>query len=495
MQPLRNWKHADHAWWICFVAFYAIVPNIPFWTARDQLGLVHEGWFCISYCLVGLLALVAPRVLTSYLLMLVVAADLTYGVTKSYWISAWDLLQNVRSFQEFSGRRILAVFVALFLTAVVVAIAGLFPVEKIRGTNRVRAAACLIAFAATCLSLDFATMMVRAGHLVSLRAAAPTDTMNPGYIRDIHFTRLPIIRLVQSELYFSRVRGVERNFKARGIPVASATAQAIQYAGLDAGKQGTGQPNVVLVLVESWGFSIDPSMRNALTKYYTDPNLQTRYQVYQGTAPFFGSTIAGEGRELCGSRIGFHLVTASSDELKDCLPGRLEAMGYHTVAAHGMDGHLFSRMTWYSNIGFQERWFRENFQQMGFPNCIGTYVGTCDASIAGWIGDQLRSQQAQPRFVYWVTLNSHLPAPPPAPMTPGSSCRLTPLLAQNPALCSWFQLIDKVHASVAQVAQSALPRPTVFILVGDHAPPFADSVLRDQFSQHEVPYVLLIPRK
>jgi hypothetical protein len=38
-----------------------------------------------------------------------------------------------------------------------------------------------------------------------------------------------------------------------------------------------------------------------------------------------------------------------------------------------------------------------------------------------------------------------------------------------------------------------LARPTIFILVGDHAPPFADPRLRSEFSASQVPYVMLTP--
>jgi len=41
---------------------------------------------------------------------------------------------------------------------------------------------------------------------------------------------------------------------------------------------------------------------------------------------------------------------------------------------------------------------------------------------------------------------------------------------------------------------SPLARPTVFVIVGDHAPPFGDPGLRSRFSQTDVPYVVLLPR-
>jgi hypothetical protein len=50
-----------------------------------------------------------------------------------------------------------------------------------------------------------------------------------------------------------------------------------------------------------------------------------------------------------------------------------------------------------------------------------------------------------------------------------------------------------VHQSVQQAALGTTARPTVFILVGDHAPPFAASQLRADFSSTQVPYVMLTP--
>jgi len=75
----------------------------------------------------------------------------------------------------------------------------------------------------------------------------------------------------------------------------------------------------------------------------------------------------------------------------------------------------------------------------------------------------------------------------------GASCSISPRLSGQPPLCSWYQLIANVHSSVARLAIGQLARPTVFIIVGDHAPPFSDPELRSQFSSSEVPYILLTP--
>jgi hypothetical protein len=67
-------------------------------------------------------------------------------------------------------------------------------------------------------------------------------------------------------------------------------------------------------------------------------------------------------------------------------------------------------------------------------------------------------------------------------------------LAGDSALCSWYQLVENVQRSVAAIATSDLSRPTIFIVVGDHAPPFSNATLRNGFSDEVVPYVVLTPR-
>jgi phosphoglycerol transferase MdoB-like AlkP superfamily enzyme len=160
-----------------------------------------------------------------------------------------------------------------------------------------------------------------------------------------------------------------------------------------------------------------------------------------------------------------------------------------------MSGHMFRREVWYRSIGFQEQWFRDRFRQRGLPDCVGAFVGTCDAAVAGVIGQRLQTREATPDFAYWVTLNSHLPLPAPSGVRGAVSCADSPLLSGQPTLCSWYQLIYNVHDSVARLAVGPLGRPTVFVIVGDHSPPFANPTLRDKFSSKEVPYILLIPRQ
>jgi phosphoglycerol transferase MdoB-like AlkP superfamily enzyme len=253
-------------------------------------------------------------------------------------------------------------------------------------------------------------------------------------------------------------------------------------------------PNLVLILVESWGKPLATDMDESLLRPYSDSNLQEKYTLSRGTVPFYGPTVDGEARELCGSAIGFGLLTASASQLKGCLPTKLDAMGYHSMGVHGFTGRMFDRSTWYSRIGFDETWFRDRLQGQGLPLCPGALPGICDADVSAWIGNQLQRSSDSPQFIYWVTLNSHLPVPIPNLVKAPPSCSGTSITAENPAICSWYQLEFNVHRSVSELALRSTARPTVFLIVGDHAPPFDSPKLRSQFSDQVVPYVLLMPK-
>ena len=61
-------------------------------------------------------------------------------------------------------------------------------------------------------------------------------------------------------------------------------------------------------------------------------------------------------------------------------------------------------------------------------------------------------------------------------------------------VCSGYQLVLVVNKSVRQTALKPLNRATIFVNIGDPAPPFDRQEIRDEFSSTEAPYVILLPR-
>jgi hypothetical protein len=488
-------KAARHAPWLAFVLFYALFANLPYWIVAREYGFRQLGWFCIQYAAVGLVALLVPRLLASVLLFLVIAADLLCGICLTFNLPIRECLANLRAAQALTGSRLLNAIAVGLVALLVAAVAALLPGKTLPRTLRVRAALSLSAFTAVILLVDCLSFHAVTGHLPDLSATPPRlDETQSLEIRIPRFTRIPIVRLVRLQLFQANIDAFRNRGPASQYPVPSATAVAVGSAGIQPGADPAGLPNLVLVVVESWGLALDDPLHQALVQPYLDPDLQDRYQVIQGAVSFNGPTIPGEGRELCGSAIGFQLLTASAADLASCLPNRLDTLGYRTLAVHGMSSHMFNRSTWYQNIGFRERWFYEQFHKQGLPDCQGAFTGTCDDAIAAWIGRRLDEDSPQPSFVHWMTLNSHIPVPVPAHLANPAPCAAALALDPGSALCSWYQLVANVHRSVVQIATGPLSRPTVFVIVGDHAPPFGDPALHGRFSQTQVPYVILLPR-
>lgn len=490
-----NWWTSKRFFWVLYSLFYAVWANVPFWIGTRTLGLVVHGWFCFDYLAVGVISLLLPPFVCVALLGIVMILDLFAGICETYYIAPSQIFVSSGALWQFSPRRILVI---AGITSIVIAVAwSSLYITKLRGGDgwRARAATALISFSLVCLMTELVQASLHTRWLVNpMRGFNSADVLNVKHFNRTRPARYPIRKLIVLEMleYQTRTRERQSGFQVADSP--SATAIALK-AGAIPERDSDQKPDVVLIVVESWGFSADSTIRNSLVSPYTNGDLATKYEILQGTVPFYGPTVMGEARELCSSKGGFAVLYAPRAELQRCLPDRLAALGYHSIALHGMDGHLFDRNKWYPRIGFDEVQFRDSFQERGLPNCPGAFPGTCDASIADWIGDRLEEDEPRPRFIYWMTLNSHLPLPNPPLLQNPASCSITDSARRMPALCSWYQLEDNAHEAIADLALRVSARPTVFIVVGDHAPPFSEPELRDGFSNTVVPYLILIPTR
>lgn len=490
-----------------FVLYYWVLSNIPFWFAARYLRIERDGWFCLEYLCVGVLALFVPGIIAAFLMFGSIAADMLFAISRSYYLSPFDCLRSIASLRELPGQRLGTVIATVLLAILIATLAAILPKQKISGAHRLYMAGCLIGLGVILRFADYTRVYLQTGMLPTPSVHRQSLDAKSAYLMSFDKIRLcrspstPItglIGLTQEEIKFSELdrqvhAAVDRSARPpSAVGVAGFSTTQIQKTSNAINEDKT--PNLVIVLVESWGLPLNPGFRDLIVRPYLEPGLGDHYRVLQGTVPFYGSTIAGEARELCDSYMGYHLLDASVQELQGCLPDRLAAIGYHTVGIHGMDSRFFRRLAWYDTIGFQETWFEDRFQQLGLPECAGAFNGICDADIAQWIGHRLQQPNKQPSLLYWVTLNSHLPVPIPSGIKGAAPCATIPSEQQTPPLCSWFQLVSNVHLSVAHIAESNLSRPTVFVIVGDHAPPFADPFLRNQFSASVVPYVIVAPR-
>lgn len=486
-----------HGFWVLYLGFYTLVANVPFWIVSKALGFDHRiGLFCIEYAFIGLVGLLAPRLLTAALLLAMMLTDTLAGLLYSYNLSVKQCFFVPGVVRGLPYSRLAEGASFLLLVLVVSSVPLVLPRTRLARKQRWYMAASLVIFAAAASGTTLTAIALRGGALrMKLIPQYAHDSINVKALRIPRLGRTPIALLTRIAITGDDSSDFAEANTPASVTVPSATAIAIRDAGIYSIRDPKNLPNVVLVLVESWGLAKDPSLQNALTAAYFEPQVSARYKVLQGMVPFYnGTTIAGEARELCGKGFGPEILDPTPEDIRSCLPVQLAAIGYEAIGLHGGNGSFFGRKNWYPAIGFREGWFNEQFRKQGLHDCDDAFVGTCDAEIATWIGRRLEGDNNPPEFIHWVTLNSHLPVPVPSPLPHPVPCVTVPFLFQDAPLCSWYQLVANVHQSVVRMATGKLARPTIFVVVGDHTPPFSDPEKIGRFVKRRVPYLILLPR-
>jgi hypothetical protein len=281
-------------------------------------------------------------------------------------------------------------------------------------------------------------------------------------------------------------RGSYKRVPVAGAPFTSAVSQS------GFGQAADGR-HLVMVMVEAMGQPADPALRRRLVELFARPEVRARYEVTSGDTLFYGSTTSGEIRELCGRWGDYYELRDRQDET--CLPARLAAAGYETSAWHGFEGSFFERTSWYPNIGFDEMRFGRGLASPDASTCPGVFPGACDRDVPRAIGEALKAAR-QPQFLYWLTLNTHLPVVRSESLHTDDCARFDPALNRDsPMICRLLQLFDETGAGLAREIAAADFPATDVLIVGDHIPPFFDRHHRRQFEPDRVPWILLRARR
>jgi hypothetical protein len=253
------------------------------------------------------------------------------------------------------------------------------------------------------------------------------------------------------------------------------------------------EQNVVLVLVESFGQLRDSVSQEMVLAPYRNTAVTQRYRVSTGSVPFEGATTSGELRELCALLSTYRAVKRVDGAR--CLPSLFERAQFSTVALHGYKKTFFSRSEWYPRLGFQRVLFEDSLRGPdSVSHCGYVYRGTCDTRAAWSVLRELETPPlSQRRFVYWLTLNSHLPLDEATARPSTFSCQ-SGVFSSDSEVCLLARIQNLVNTSVVRVALDPRLKPTRFIIVGDHTPPFALGKRRDLFVKGRVPYIELRPR-
>jgi hypothetical protein len=251
--------------------------------------------------------------------------------------------------------------------------------------------------------------------------------------------------------------------------------------------------NVVMVIVESLGYMRDPAARGRIAAPLYDSTIADEYVVSAGHTPYYGSTTSGEMRELCNTRT-FYADFVMKDGAS-CLPSLLAARGYSSIAVHAFSGGMFQRSKWYPIVGFDQELFRDDLLKTTYRVCGSAFRGACDADLAPVIvaASRRAASSGKPRFIYWLTLNTHIPVAPGEALT-DFHCERDDSGFGPPTVCRMAELWHDVFTVVAKIARDPAVAPAEILIVGDHAPPLWSWRGRAQFTPGEVAWYRLQPR-
>jgi hypothetical protein len=251
--------------------------------------------------------------------------------------------------------------------------------------------------------------------------------------------------------------------------------------------------HVLLVVVESLGLPIAPDEKRLFAGAWDRPGWRERYYIRHGSTPYFGSTTNGELRELCGRWSDY---TRFEFESAHCLPERFRAAGYTTSAIHAFSSSMFDRGEWYPKLTFHKSEFADDLFRDGAGHCEGVFPGACDRDVPEIIGKRLKDTTS-PQFVYWLTLNSHLPIMVDETDIASVGCRLgsEEWRTNFPRVCRLFQKHQELADAIDRMIMAPGFPPTDILIVGDHKPPFFDRGNRSHFDPSHVPWIFLKARE
>ncbi|ASP34874.1 hypothetical protein CHH27_17860 [Labrenzia sp. VG12] len=286
--------------------------------------------------------------------------------------------------------------------------------------------------------------------------------------------------------------GFAAQFTERFVPVDDAASIHSELASrLDQPRQ----PNVLVVMVEGLGAFQSDRKQELVWEPLLSEQVKQAYEIKSGTTRYFGSTTSGEARELCNLKADYRDFRDRKGA--DCLPGQALEAGYRTAAFHAFTQTFFERVDWFPKIGFQELYFLEN--NAGLPpgdarrHCGLTFRGLCDGDVAEAVKAYLAEDGGEPKFVYWLTLNSHKPVQPgevPARL----SCEDGGVF-EDRELCLMSEQWLNVSHLVRDMALSDSIGDTEILLVGDHHPPLFTRSGREQFQPDKVAWLHLSPKR
>ncbi len=340
-------------------------------------------------------------------------------------------------------------------------------------------AAMAIGFVAAFLALTrvMKSPMRWTGFAIALVVLLMLDVLNGSSLLSNRDVRLIRTNLAGSPSVVLAIKKETQPLQSLETPAAVALHRVVE-------DWASAHPNgsTMLVLVESLGVVRDPGLRRWLDDRLTGQ--ASAREIRRAPVQFIGPTTYGELRTLCLLSGSYQLLDAQ--HVGDCLPKRLTSLGWHSVGMHGFTGNMFDRRMWWPIVGFDDSVFAEQLAQLGLPQCGAAFRGHCDGAVLEAAAARLKPAT----LVYVLTLNTHLPLQETA-----IPAELAPLCTAADVPDSVCQLTAAIGHTLHEVGRQMQAHPdSLFVVVGDHAPPFRVRAARQAFEDIEVPSWILAPK-
>jgi phosphoglycerol transferase MdoB-like AlkP superfamily enzyme len=276
-----------------------------------------------------------------------------------------------------------------------------------------------------------------------------------------------VVRLIDQQLHRNTAPpDISNHF------IESATSK---YKGWDSTEK-----NIVLIIVESMSIFKDDKVFEYVYGDLFKSN--KNYQISTGFVPKgYGSTPGGEYREICQTKAS-HLYNDHVDYL-NCLPNFLN-LNYESISFHGSSKYIFNRYKYYEKMGFNKSLFLEQLSNL--EKCDGSFPGVCDLSLIMSI-QQLLKESETPKFIYFLTLSSHLPVSRNLSTHEYKVCFE---LSIGQDACPYLFTIKDITKGVETLLNTESVLRTDFIIVGDHPAPRLNSSISEMIDANNVPYFI-----
>ncbi len=171
----------------------------------------------------------------------------------------------------------------------------------------------------------------------------------------------------------------------------------------------------------------------------------------------------------------------------------LKENGYYTTAIHANDGSFYNRNNAYRCLGFDKIIFKEDMQNIDnvYENCVS------DMDTAEEIVDQYENMQSDKKFIFTVTIETHLPYSYDKYPEKVIEVKPTKVMPATEVLDieTYSQGINNFDKALKYLTDyfTSKDEKVMIVLFGDHLPAFKtiyEMEFGDSIKKYETPYLI-----